>query len=92
MGVRASQGDRGTQTLCGVSWRHPNIDDRYVRMVLGDRFDQGIAVTNSGRHHVATVEEDFDEARSDYRGVFGDYHSHPVTSFKVGGGLSRSPR
>jgi hypothetical protein len=48
MWVRASQRDRGTQSLCCVSWRHPDVDDRYFRLVLGDRFDQGIAVTNSG--------------------------------------------
>jgi hypothetical protein len=75
-GVVAADGDRGAQSLVGVARWHPHIHYGGVWLVFANSGQQILRVANGGGHLVATVGQDFDQARAHYGRIFGDHYPH----------------
>jgi hypothetical protein len=97
-GMVATDRDRGAQPLVGVVRRHPHVDDRHVRLVLGDRGLQRLGVADRGDDLVPAVGEDLGESRSDHGGVLGDDDAQNLnhvqdlrSGFRHGTAVPRSP-
>ena len=72
----AADRDRGTEPFVGMVRRHPHVDDRDIRLVLGDRRFQRLGVADRGGDLVPAVREDLGQARPDHGGVLGDDDAH----------------
>jgi hypothetical protein len=75
-GMGTADRDRGTQPFVGMVGRHPHIDNRDIRLMLGDRGFQGLGVADRGGDLMSAVGEDLGQARPDHGGVLGDDDAH----------------
>jgi hypothetical protein len=55
VGLAPAQLDRRADALVGLGRRHPNIDDREVRLELRGRREQAVGIADAGDDLVALV-------------------------------------
>ena len=65
--MRPADRERGAQALVGVRRRHPDVDDRHVRPVLGHGGDEVVPVVHGGGHRDAVVGEQRRDDRAQHR-------------------------
>ena len=70
----------GTQALVGVRWRHPDVDDRDIRLVARDLEEQVVGAGGLGDHVDTGIAEQGREPVADQQAVIGDHDAHGITA------------
>jgi hypothetical protein len=68
------------QALVGVGRRHPDVDDRDIRIFQGDQAQERIGVGRFPDHVDPGVGEQSSESRPDQHDVIGNYDPHGITA------------
>ena len=81
-GARVLSPDVGCRahTLVLIVGRHPHIDDRKIRLVLGDDGQQGLGIADPRDDLVPGILEQSREPLPEQDGVFGDHDSHGISA------------